>query len=193
MNDERRYTVEELTRLTGVPPRTVRLYVQRGLVPPAAGRGRGRHYCEEHLAALRRVQELKRAGHKLEDIKETMAQQDGAEAPRQNGSHRGTRRILLAEEGIWLEVEPGVPLPSPDALDTLGALCRRELGLPDEEPEPRIAILSKLDSVLFIRNGLGQGRSLRIGPRESMLIRELTPAVKKAESDGHITILGEPQ
>ena len=193
MNDERHYTIEELTQLTGVPARTVRLYVQRGLVPPAAGRGRGRHYCEEHLAALQRVQELKRAGHKLEDIKEAMAREDGCDTCRDDDLLHGTRRILLAEEGIWLEVGPGVALPSPDALDSLVALCRRELGLPDEEPEPRIAILSKLDSVLFIRDGLKNGKSLRIGPRERMLIREMTPAIEKAESDGHITILGEPQ
>ena len=122
-----------------------------------------------------------------------MAQQDGAADSRENGSRRGTRRILLAEEGLWLEVGPGVALPCPDALDSLARLCRRELGLPDKELEPRIAILSELDSVLFIRNGLGHGRSLRIGPRERMLIREVTPAVKKAESDGHITILGEPE
>jgi len=185
--------MDELTQMAGESPRTVRLYIQRGLVPPAAGRGRGRHYGDEHLAGIQRVQELKRAGQKLEDIRASMEQREGSTVPRKGDSRRGARRILLAEEGIWLEVGPGVDLPSPDVLDSLAALCRRELGLPDKEPKSRIAILSTLDSILFIRDGLGNGKSLRIRPGERLEVSEVTPAIEKAESDGHITILGKPE
>jgi len=193
MSDGRRYTIDELTRLTGVPARTVRLYVQRGLVPPAAGRGRGSHYGDEHLAALQRVQELKRTGQKLEDIKETMARQEGSETSRADASQRRTRRILLAEEGIWLEVGPGVALPPPDVLDSLAALCRRELGLPDKGPVRLFTIVSQLSTFLVIPDGLGEGQALSIAPRGRKDIEMITPALKMAESNGQITILKQPE
>jgi len=63
-----RYSIAELAQRTGVSRRTVRFYVQRGLIPPPYGRGRGRHYGDEHLEALLRVRALKAEGHTLADL-----------------------------------------------------------------------------------------------------------------------------
>ena len=193
MSREDRYTIDDLTRMTGVTRRTVRFYVQRGLIPPPTGRGRGRHYGEEHLAGIQRVQNLKRTGKTLDDIGEAMLRPEWTTASQEHAAQRRGGRILLAEEGIWLEVGPGVALPTPDALDSLAALCRRELGLPDKDPTPCFTIVSQLTTVLFIRNGLGEGRSLRIRPGERLEVSEVTPAIEKAVSDGHIRILGQPE
>ncbi len=62
MKERNRYSIDELTRMTGINRRTVRYYVQRGLIPPPAGRGRGRHYGEEHLDGILRIQDQKRQG-----------------------------------------------------------------------------------------------------------------------------------
>ena len=193
MSDERRYTIDELSQLTGVPPRTVRLYVQRGLVPPAAGRGRGSHYGDEHLAGIQRVQDLKRAGKTLDDVRDTMLQQEGTTVSQEDAPQRRRRRILLAEEGIWLEVGPGVALPTPDALDNLAALCRRELGLPDKDPVNLFTIVSQLGTFLVIPDGLPEGQALKIAPGERRDIEIVTPALKMAESNGQITILRQPE
>jgi len=53
--------LDELARTVGVAPRTVRYYVQRGLLPAPHFRGRDTEYGEEHevrLRAIRRLQEL---------------------------------------------------------------------------------------------------------------------------------------
>jgi Ca-activated chloride channel family protein len=52
------YKLEDLARRAGVSPRTVRYYVQRGLVPAPAFRGPDTAYGEEHLAALLAVKRL---------------------------------------------------------------------------------------------------------------------------------------
>lgn len=68
-----RYGIEELAERAGVSRRTVRYYVQRGLLPAPTGVGRGRHYTEAHLATLVRIRELQERGVSLADIPERLA------------------------------------------------------------------------------------------------------------------------
>ena len=60
--DERRYSIGELAELTGVSRRTVHFYVQRRLIDPPLGRGRGRHYDAGHVRQIREVRALQRLG-----------------------------------------------------------------------------------------------------------------------------------
>ena len=61
-----RYAIGDLADLGGVSRRTVRYYVQEGLLPQPLGLGRGNHYGEQHLAQLLRVKRLQEAGRTLE-------------------------------------------------------------------------------------------------------------------------------
>lgn len=65
---ECRYSVEELAERANVTRRTVRYYIQRGLIPPPLGLGRGKHYTEAHLEGLIRIRELQEASVPLEEI-----------------------------------------------------------------------------------------------------------------------------
>ena len=58
----RRYSAAELAAMTGITPRRLRYYVREKLIDPPLGLGRGRHYDAGHLAQLRRVLGLRRAG-----------------------------------------------------------------------------------------------------------------------------------
>jgi hypothetical protein len=60
-----RYSIGELAERTGVSRRTVHFYVQRRLIDPPLGRGRGRHYDERHVEQIERVRELQRQGVQL--------------------------------------------------------------------------------------------------------------------------------
>jgi len=55
---ETTYKLEDLARAADVSPRTVRYYVQRGLLPAPSFRGRDTAYTEEHLARLRAIRKL---------------------------------------------------------------------------------------------------------------------------------------
>ena len=67
-DDEAIYGIDELADRAGVSRRTVRYYVQRGLLPAPTGVGRGKHYTEAHLARLVRVRELQEQGVALGEI-----------------------------------------------------------------------------------------------------------------------------
>ena len=62
------YGVEDLAERGGVSRRTVRYYIQRGLLPPPRGLGRGKHYTEAHLSTLVRIRELQETAVPLETI-----------------------------------------------------------------------------------------------------------------------------
>ena len=66
--DERCYGIEELAELGGVTRRTVRYYVQRGLLPTPLGTGRGPHYTAAHLERLMHIRTLQETGVPLAEI-----------------------------------------------------------------------------------------------------------------------------
>jgi DNA-binding transcriptional MerR regulator len=67
-DDDCVYGVDELAERGGVSRRTVRYYIQRGLLPPPRGLGRGKHYTEAHVSTLVRIRELQEAAVPLEAI-----------------------------------------------------------------------------------------------------------------------------
>lgn len=58
----------ELADLTGVPPRTIRLYIARGLLMGPLRLGRGAVYGEEHVERLNRIRQLQDKGLTLAEI-----------------------------------------------------------------------------------------------------------------------------
>lgn len=68
MQDEPRYTIDELSALTGFSRRTIRFYVEKGLIAPPAGRGRGGYYSSAQLKTLERILEAKQEGRSLASI-----------------------------------------------------------------------------------------------------------------------------
>ena len=48
-------TLVELAEASGVPARTIRFYIAKGLVPPPLVGGRAAWYGEEHLNELGRI------------------------------------------------------------------------------------------------------------------------------------------
>jgi DNA-binding transcriptional MerR regulator len=55
------YSLKNLADATGIEERTVRSYIERGLLPGAQARGRAATYSNEHLSRLRIIQSLRRA------------------------------------------------------------------------------------------------------------------------------------
>lgn len=65
---EKQYTIEDLCQLTGYSRRTIRYYVEEGILASPAGRGRGGFYFDSHLERLRQVRTLQEDGLKLSQI-----------------------------------------------------------------------------------------------------------------------------
>lgn len=65
---QKQYTIQELSELTGFSRRTIRYYIQEGLLKPPAGRGRGGYYYDSHLNSLSKIRQLQNQGLQLSSI-----------------------------------------------------------------------------------------------------------------------------
>lgn len=127
MTGASRYGIGELAELGGVSRRTVRYYVQEGLLPAPLGVGRGRHYGQEHLERLLRVKAMQEQGLPLNEIRGALSGRRAASdmhVPVRTPPRSPWTRIELAP-GLELHVASEVRLPSPGKLMELAALCRR--------------------------------------------------------------------
>ena len=71
MNDRMR--IGDLTERAEVTPRTVRYYESIGLLPPGEREGHGHsYYTEETLARLRKIDQLKKLGLSLDEIRDVI-------------------------------------------------------------------------------------------------------------------------
>ena len=71
MNDRMR--IGDLTERAEVTPRTVRYYESIGLLPPGEREGKGQHYyTEQTLARLRKIDQLKKLGLSLDEIRDVI-------------------------------------------------------------------------------------------------------------------------
>jgi DNA-binding transcriptional MerR regulator len=71
-----RYTLDELCSLVGLPKRTIRFYMQEGLVERPEGQKRGSYYLDTHVQQLQQIQAWQKAGYSLERIRQLL--EDGA-------------------------------------------------------------------------------------------------------------------
>jgi len=65
-----RFSIDELSTLAGVTPRTVRYYIAEGLVDRPEGEKRGSHYLRRHLEQLLVIRRWTDAGLSLERVRE---------------------------------------------------------------------------------------------------------------------------
>jgi MerR family transcriptional regulator, copper efflux regulator len=71
------YRVGELAKLTGVSQRTIDYYTQLGLIHPIKRTDNNyRHYNDETIARLKRIETLKKEKYSLEEIKMSLDQLD---------------------------------------------------------------------------------------------------------------------
>jgi len=61
-------TLAELSEESGIPARTIRFYIARGLLDGPVKAGRGAVYTAEHLARLEKIKELQAEGRMLAEI-----------------------------------------------------------------------------------------------------------------------------
>ena len=95
------YKLEELAKEAEVAPRTIRYYVQRGLLPAPAFRGRDTTYDDEHLLRLRAIRRLQQAHLPLDEIQARLGSASRAELER-----------MAAQEVVEVELPPAEHVPA---------------------------------------------------------------------------------
>ena len=114
------FSLDDLCTLTDLPKRTVRYYMQMGLVDRPIGETRAAHYLSAHLDQLLKVKQLTDAGISLERIAEI---QNGEELPvpakpRKPGDIQVKSHIYVAP-GIELQISPEEADMSPEQIRAL--------------------------------------------------------------------------
>lgn len=132
--EEQTLKLEELAQQAGVSPRTVRYYVQRGLLPAPVFRGRDTAYEAEHLHRLKAIKRLQERHLPLDEI-QALLDSTSVEnlealgearipAPEFPGPRTGVDEIRAS---TWrrLELAPGLELHvSEQADDSVRALAK---------------------------------------------------------------------
>jgi DNA-binding transcriptional MerR regulator len=113
------FSLDELCTLTDFSKRTVRYYMQLGLVDRPIGETRSAHYTSSHLDQLLRVKQLTGAGVSLERIREVMAGGDTPVPTRQRrpGSIE-VRSHLFVAPGLEIQISPEEAGMTPEQVRT---------------------------------------------------------------------------
>jgi DNA-binding transcriptional MerR regulator len=169
---ERSYKIDELARAAGMSVRTVRYYVQRGLLPAAAFRGKDTAYDHAHLARLRAIRRLQEAFFPLDAI---AAELDG----------RTAHEIEAIANG---SVTPVSPLESDTGTSTTTTTSTQREPVPVHADEDARAAIARQASRLYRRIELFPGVDLTVAedaPDKSVrLVKEML-AILEVKLKGH--------
>jgi DNA-binding transcriptional MerR regulator len=178
------YSIGELAAESGVTHRTIRYYVEIGLLPPPEGAGRAATYSDEHLARLQLIKRMQSARLSLDEIREQLAHtKPGAEPDFLVGEPPALRESA-SEYLAWLRDKDDPPRQA-SHLSRLASAFSAGLGRDAEErtergesfvAEPWTRIPLAPDAELHVRR-----RGHRTDPRIARLIKEARRIWKEEE------------
>jgi DNA-binding transcriptional MerR regulator len=105
---DRSFSLDELAALADLPRRTVRYYIQLGLVDRPVGETRAAHYTTWHVEQLLAIRKWTQAGVSLERIRELLSGEVPPVPPRPRGA--GSVEVwshLVLADSVELMLEPG--------------------------------------------------------------------------------------
>lgn len=164
---ERTYKLDELARATGMSARTVRYYVQRGLLPAAAFRGKDTAYGHEHLVRLRAIRKLQEGFFPLDAIAGELASRtlgeieriaEGKAMPATAAAPRGGPEARADEARVTGE-EPRSVLErqASRAFRRIEVFPGVELSVADDAPEESVKrvgeMLTNLEAMSKVKEG----------------------------------------
>jgi Ca-activated chloride channel family protein len=138
--------LEELAKRSGVSARTVRYYVQRGLLPAPEFRGRDTTYNEEHLHRLKAIRKLQERFLPLDaienELKRSTAEEirklgEGVQEPKGHPSREMPVQLqnpclappprATASEWVRWEIMPGLEIHVSERADAMTRSLAEEL------------------------------------------------------------------
>ncbi len=136
------YTLSELCVLADLPVRTLRYYVQHGLVDRPQGETRAARYGAKHLEQVLLIKKWTNAGVSLERVKSLLHGEESAIPPRvrKPGSIEVCSHLHVAD-GLEMVIEPGRAQMSPEqvrafARGVMTLYTSIVSGAPDVEDDP---------------------------------------------------------
>ena len=197
MGDGACFTIDDVTRLTGVSRRTVRFYVTSKLIPPPDGRGAGLHYWQEHVDGILRVLHAKERGASLAAI--AGAVDERSQRAITDAEHEHSQRAIVEPDGGHptppVAVDHGVPAraaavsPEPALVIAETASLKaqmerirtlRQLG--------RCTVENRTGNIVVISDGKYMGEALILHPGGRAEVVAVTLSLAKAEVQGLVAV-----
>ena len=115
-----RFSLDDLCTLSDTSKRTVRYYIQIGLIDGPVGSTKAAHYLPKHLDQLLTVRKLSDAGVSLDRIRDVLSGEAPPVPPRQRqpGSVEVRSHLFIAQ-GVELEISPEQAGLSPEQVRAL--------------------------------------------------------------------------
>ncbi len=138
---EPKLSIDQVAALAGLTTRTVRYYLQQGLVSRPEGAKRGAYYLQRHVEELLLLRRWADAGLSLDRIRELRAGAADEPPPRavRAGSVEVWSRVTLAD-GLEVQIEPGRAGLTPEQVRAfvrdVTAAYRKVHGGSSQENEP---------------------------------------------------------
>ena len=101
-----KYSLQQLSDQTDVPERSIRFYIQKGLLPRPQGEKRGAFYDEGHLADLLRIRQWQEAGLSLDAIGDLLQAKREAPVSLTRPGMSEVRSHFVVADGLELVVAP---------------------------------------------------------------------------------------
>ena len=175
-------TLEDLATHIGLPLRTLRYYIQEGILQGPDTRGKYASYSQQHLDRLELIQRLKRLRLPLQEIRQLL----------ENMSPEEVSTVRQYQDILKLQVEQPVrlnrsefrsPQPGSSALDYIHSLERGRENLialtsvPDSSPSvpPQSVPMTKTKQKFEYQASAGQENWTRIILREGIELNVRTP------------------
>ncbi len=117
-----KFSLEELSSQLAMSKRTIRFYIQQGLVDRPEGQKRGSYYVERHLLQLSNIQQWQKAGYSLERIRECHEQGlTPAETlpPSHHGIIASVWSRFVVVNGLELNINPALTGLNADQVEEL--------------------------------------------------------------------------
>jgi DNA-binding transcriptional MerR regulator len=174
-------SIGELAERAGVTRRTIRYYVEIGLLQPPTGAGKAAVYGTEHLERLEQIKSLRSYRLSLEEIRERLA-----------GKTTEPPAMLLADRMTVEDVDPGSAMGITSAAEYIDRLRQRDAffnrsRFPDAraaysraKPSPPGKPDSTYDAEQWLRITLSEDVELHVRRRASKTDRRLNRLIKEA-------------
>jgi DNA-binding transcriptional MerR regulator len=113
---DREWTLRELAAETGVPERTIRFYISRGLLDPPLRGGRGAAYGAGHKARLEEIRTLQSKGLMLAEIAHVLTMAPAESRPAESKAAEPGKARVAEEPAIGYRIaRMELPAPAPGA------------------------------------------------------------------------------
>lgn len=99
-------SLQQLSERADVPERSIRFYIQKGLLPRPQGEKRGASYNGDHLADLLRIRQWQDAGLSLDAIGDLLQGRRESPLPPSRPGAIEVRSHLVLADGLELVVAP---------------------------------------------------------------------------------------